>query len=419
MNTNEAACRFGLYLSLGFLTALVGCATTDSVGAKAGAPSGTLAVAASAGKAKGIAEPAMALPAWVADLKGKQVAVVVYPAPGSVFAKAMEKAAQARLESVLDNNSVTVLDEAKVKQLKSSYTKMEDPNAFLTAEDLMAISEKFKVVGVVALYLHAAATPGLADYSTATASADIRFIGEGDAKVRALATRPMGVPGMPPSDGLTADAALKNAVQRAVDDACRKLGLGVPDPVTPSTVALTLKEVAVPSTTDARVQSPESDNELIALAKMENQRWRKEQVTGTRRAPGGGFGAVAGYILDTDFTRKPQRLYGSRVHLVDVGGRSEVTTFECHPVEMKAVGMRGTVKVLDLAFVSNWRYLAAVTGNELFFWDTERGRLMASVPLRSGADAAQLAVVQGSAGSMLIVNPGKPGSMAFKIARPQ
>jgi len=50
----------------------------------------------------------------------------------------------------------------------------------------------------------------------------------------------MGAPGHPPSDGLTRNSAVINAVQRAVDNACHKLGFELIDPATPRSVRLSL-----------------------------------------------------------------------------------------------------------------------------------------------------------------------------------
>ena len=99
----------------------------------------------------------------------------------------------------------------------------------------------------MALYLSVDDQKGLAEYYTATAHVDVRYMGEEDAQVHALATPPMGAPGSPPSDGLTRNSAVINAVQRAVDSACEKLGFELIDPATPRSVSLALEgPVVVP-----------------------------------------------------------------------------------------------------------------------------------------------------------------------------
>ena len=83
--------------------------------------------------------------------------------------------------------------------------------------------------------------------------------------------------------------------------------------------------------------------------------------------------AVGGYIVETNFHRRPERYYGSRIHLLDTKEGSEVNVFECHEL---GFGGQGTRKVIACAFATNWRYLIAVTGRKVFIWDTQRGCLL-------------------------------------------
>ncbi|MBW2671575.1 MAG: hypothetical protein JRD87_17235, partial [Deltaproteobacteria bacterium] len=66
--------------------------------------------------------------------------------------------------------------------------------------------------------------------------------------------------------------------------------------------------------------------------------------------------------------------------------------------------------------VLNWRYLAAVTGNALFLWDTERGRLMASTRLEKPLNKAELGLGRGPEGSYLVIRSGKKQA-AYAITR--
>ena len=106
--------------------------------------------------------------------------------------------------------------------------------------------------------------------------------------------------------------------------------------------------------------------------------WRTETPTCTARAPAGGLAAVAGYIRDTDMHRRPERLYGSRVHVVDAAAGRALLVFECSSTEELA---KNTKQVLACAFIGGWRYLCAATGNHLFLWDTENGREIAKLPV--------------------------------------
>jgi len=226
----------------------------------------------------------------------------------------------------------------------------------------------------------------------------------------------MGTPGHPPSDGLTLNSAFVNAVQRAVDNACRQLDLELLDPATPRSVRLALEGPLAPPPNIDISRTSTADNSIKRYAVLEKQSWRGEDVTAAVRAPGGSMGAVAGYIVDTDFRRKPKRLYGSRVHLIDLKAGQEILTLDCHTVEKKAVKEKGTRKILDCMFVQNWRHLTAVTGNTLFLWDTERGRLTASTTLEKPLKKAVLGLGQGPDGSYLVVKSGRK-QIVYKITR--
>jgi hypothetical protein len=125
---------------------------------------------------------------------------------------------------------------------------------------------------------------------------------------------------------------------------------------------------------------------------------------------------VGGYIIDTDFRRRPQRIYGSRIHLIDLQSQKELLTFECHPVEKKSNREKGTKKILDCMFVQSWRYLTAVTGNNLLLWDTERGSLQVSLPLQAPIKKAKLSLSVQNDSSYLVVNTGRK-QIAYRIIR--
>ena len=215
---------------------------------------------------------------------------------------------------------------------------------------------------------------------------------------------------------MTQNSAAINAVQRAIDDACAKLGLELMDPATPRSVKLALEgPVPVPAELTL-TRTSQSDSSISRLAILEKQKWRGEEVTCTSKAPSGSLGAVGGYIIDTDFRRRPQRLYGSRIHLIDLQAQREISTFECHPVEKKTSRQKGTQKILDCMFVLNWRYLAAVTGNQIFLWDTERGNLQSAVFLGSPLKKAELRLGRADKASFLIIQSGR-NQIAYQIVR--
>ena len=359
-------------------------------------------------------QQSIAQASFMEKMQGQKTAVVVLAMNPS--AERFKKNALSRIEGILFDNAIEILDREKAEELKDVFNTLDDPGAFVTAETFVENAHKFAIHGLVAVYLSVDITPGLVGYYTATAQADIRYISEEDAKVMSLATFPMGAPGKPPSDGLTQNSAAINAVQRSIDDACSKLGFELMDPATPRAVRLSLKgPVPVPPASTLRRTSV-ADPSLSRLARLEKQKWRGEDVTCTAKAPAGALGAVGGYVIDTDMRRRPQRLYGSRIHLIDLQTQKEILTFECHPVEKKSSREKGTKKILDCMFVQSWRYLSAVTGNSLFLWDTERGSLQAAVPLPSPIKKAELSLGTSGQRSFLIMTMGRKQA-AYEIVR--
>ncbi len=349
-----------------------------------------------------------------AQLAGEKVAVVVYAHDET--AESFRRSALSRLEGIFADNDIIVLDQDKADELKDVFNTLDDPGAFVTAEMFIENAGKFDIAGLAAIHLTADVAPGLSDYFTATAHADVRFISEADAHVTSLTTTPMGAPGRPPSDGLTERAALINAVQRAVDDAADKMGLEIMEPANPRSVRLALEGPVPPPAGDLPSRKPSVDGDLVALASFEASKWRKVDATCTAKAPGGSMGAVAVYIKDTDMHRRPPRLYGSEIHLVDTELRQGIATYECHPVAKKTRREKGKKEVLDCVFLQNWRFLAAVTGNTLFLWDTERGVLISEVALESSPKSAALHFVRVAEGAFLVVDAGRKPA-AYRLAR--
>lgn len=357
---------------------------------------------------------ASAQQSFMEKMQGQKTAVMMQAM--NPIAEPFKKNALSRIEGILFDNAIEILDQEKAEELKDVFKTLDDPGAFVTAETFVENAEKFAIKGLVAVYLSVDIVKGFAGYYTATAQADIRFIDEQDARVESLTTFPMGSPGRPPSDGLTQNSAAINAVQRAIDDVCAKLGLELMDPATPRSVRLSLEgPTSVPSASILKTTSV-SDPSLSRFAVLEKQKWRGEDITCTAKAPAGALGAVGGYIIDTDFKRRPQRLYGSRIHLIDIHGQKEIVTFECHPVEKKSNREKGTKKILACMFVQNWRYLAAVTGNNLLLWDTERGILQASLPLQSPIKKAKLSLSIKNESTYLVIETGRK-QIAYRIVR--
>jgi len=341
----------------------------------------------------------------------KNVAVIVYPQ--STLAKQYSRIALARIEQVLSDNGVTVLDQKKAEELKKGWKKLEEPGALITAEEFVKSAGKYAIDGVYRVYLDAAITTGLAGIFTATSLADIRFIGE-DAQIRSSASPAMGVKGMPPSDGLTESAAISNAIQRAVDATVQSMGMKVIDFTNPR--LFTVRLAPMPGTetmvAEKRPAALSDSDPIIALASLKDSFALSEEVTCINRSPDDKMVVVGGYLRKT----QGGRLYGSQIHVLDRVANKEVIVFETAPVATRKAEEKGGAKILDCMFISNWRYLAAVTNSKLFLWDVERGAVMSALFFDEGIDEAQLEYGKSGDKDLLAV-VSENGRQVFRISR--
>jgi hypothetical protein len=391
-----------------------------------------------------VALPATAQDAPVSErMPLTRVAVMVYPT--SPAAQGLAGSAQSRLEQILGENDVEVSDRDEAKKIKSIWKKLEDPGYFVTADDFVKNAGSYQLDGIVRVYLSADSAPAPGGFFSATAQADVRLIDE-NAKVAAQVSFPMGAPGRPPSDGLTAQAALLNAMQRAIDEAAGSLGLQVLQPASPRAMRFTLEgPVELPAQASALPREPRDlKADYVGYAQLRSGRGAFERVTCTARAPGGDVAAVGGSVQNTrragmgrpstgvmmdsqnpGNTRVIQdtlpggvgeREFGSRVHLVDLAQEREITVFQTKEVGRAAAGQRGSSQVLDCLFVHSWRYLAAVTGDFLSLWDTERGVNLAEARLPFGTDAASLEVLRAGEAYFVRVKGEKDQQAAYRIA---
>ena len=345
-----------------------------------------------------------------------RVAVMVYPAGEA--AKSLAGSAQSRLEQILSENDIEVTDRDESKKIKSIWKKLEDPGYFVTADDFVRNAGSYQLDGIVRVFLSADSAPSPGGFFSATAQADVRLVDE-NAKVAAQVSFPMGAPGRPPSDGLTAQAALLNAMQRAIDQAAESLGLTVNEPASPRAMKFTLEgPVQAPAQAAAVARAPRDlAADFVALAPMESRRNTFEKATCADRAPGGDVGVVGGSL--NQLARGPRGTemhYGSRVHLVDLAQQREITVFDTRVLGRKPKEHRGTSQVLDCLFVHSWRYLAAVTGDVLSLWDTERGLQLSEVLLPFGTDQASLEVWRAGEAYFLLVKAEKGQQAAYRIA---
>lgn len=335
----------------------------------------------------------------------ERVAVVAY-AQDEQSARYL-RVAQTRYEQLLSDNGVVVLDQEKAEALKKSWGRLSDPGALITAEDFVENAGKYSISGIYRIYLGVGKAQGLSATYTATAAADIRFIGE-DAQIRSYASVPMGTKGMPPSDGLTEAAAVTNAIQRAIDSTAEKSGLQVMDITNPRLVRFALRSVPLPAGEAQPVAVPalrSNDDALVRHARLQADDWTSEEPTCVRASPDGRMGAVGTYLMRTAFNfGRPIRSYASYLHVVDAGAQAEVERFEVSLKDPRY--QRGGSRITDCLFVQSWRYVAAVSQSHLLFADTERGVELGRVYFDEPFDAPQLVHLHARDADYLAVSEG-------------
>ncbi len=346
-------------------------------------------------------------------VRGLKTAVTVFA--GDDETRPFLQTVQSRMEKALLENGAQPLDEAKARELKDVWKRLEDPAYFVTAEEFVEAAEKYDIQRLARVYVQADVEPGLADYFCATAQADVRFV-DADARVLADVSAPMGAPGSPPSDGLTRDGAVVNALHRALDEVCIKLGLEIADPVQPQAIRLQLVGPLTNAAAEIVARAADAlSPDAMNLAALEQETWRTERDTCGAQDPSGNLGAVGATTQDTDFRRTPPRLFGSRIHLLDLRNRREIGQLPCHEL---GYGQAGPCDVSDCMFLTSWRYLAAATGRSLFLWDVERGRLMSLVDFDSPLKGASLVLGKDPDGRRYVgVEQNAGGPVWFRIER--
>lgn len=191
-----------------------------------------------------------------ADLQGMTVAVVIHSERGSV---AYEKAAEIRLEKVLLDNGIIVLDREKAQELKESWGELGNSDYVIVAEDFLRASERYPIDVLIRGHLLTAAHQTLGGYWSATSHASFSVVTSDASVIAAQNSAAFGTPSFPPSDGTSESAATVNAALRAVGDACGRLGFVVLDPTVPSRSSFGLeflRTINVPSDVSALAVHP-------------------------------------------------------------------------------------------------------------------------------------------------------------------
>jgi hypothetical protein len=319
-------------------------------------------------------------PAFAAD----QVSVAVFANDASQ--KKYERAVQARMETVLADAGVTVLDEEKAKKLRTGWVDLADPSHLVTAEEFLKNAGKYDVKRIYRVSFNSGVTSPLGLFFTATAAVQIRVI-DADAKVQAFASSPMGLKGFPPSDALTSDAALVNAMQRGVDSAAEASGLLVSAPTIAKVIPLTLEaDPAPPALVPLEsVLVSKGDGWTKGAKFFDNGGWTLEDAACKSVSDDGQMGVLGGYT-------HAKRGHGGRLHIVDIASGHETTVFNLHEIGPRLSGENGTSEPFACQFLGSWRYLIAMTGNKLSCFDVERGLETCSIGFSNGPGKGILSV---------------------------
>jgi hypothetical protein len=361
-----------------------------------------------------VAAAALALPLFAAAQN--KVAVVVYGQTPD--AEQYARVAQTRLEQLLGDNAAEVIDQKKAEELKKNWRKLADPGALVTAEEFVENAKKYEISGVYRIYLNVGKTKGLAGVYVATATTDVRFIGA-NAAVKAAASAPMGTKGMPPSDGLTEQAAVANAIQRAIDSSGEKLGLKIMDITNPRLVSYTLKRLgaAASGATEPYAQPPllGAKDPVIKFAKLVDDSWSFEDATCVRKSPDARMAAVGGYVTSTvRGAGGAGRTYWSTLHVVDIEAGKEILALPISKADFRT--QRGGSKITDCLFLQSWRYVAAVSQSHVALFDTERGIELGRDYFEDPFTAARLSHLRAGDNDYLVVSEG-PRVVYYQIER--
>jgi hypothetical protein len=210
----------------------------------------------------------------------------------------------------------------------------------------------------------------------------------------------MGVVGNPASDGISEPGAIRHALQRATDDVLQQIDLAIFIPAEPRKVNPILITTGSHPSNTINLNSPENESGLADMANLHNATWQKERATCTTRSPDGNYGAVAGYTWSqsagssyvvedrsssdnqTRYNRGQtgsRRVYGARVHIVDLDTGKTAQVFDFSELAISKRHEKAKKEILAMTFLANWRFLVAVNGNEVVFWDVERGKELSRI----------------------------------------
>jgi hypothetical protein len=346
-----------------------------------------------------------------------KVAVAVY-ASDAAF-KPYEKAVQARLEEILRDSGYEPLDEAKARQLRDNWVDLADPGHLVTAEEIVANAGKFEVQKVFRASFNSGTSQPLGLFHSATAQVQLRVIGR-EAEVQSAQSSPMGTRGFAPSDASTADAAIVNALQRAVDSVAEAAKLKVLAPASARVVPLQLEAAtaapvgALPFATGARAVAGGWES----AARLVSERSSKEDRHCKAVSPDGGYAAQGTLVWSIDrLAGDNARRYGGYIHLIDLAEKREIAQLTVHELSQRGRGENGTSAVLACSFLGDWRFLVAASGNRLACFDVERGRETCSLPLEGAPEKIEMQLLAAGDERFLELKTGKSSSYYRITAR--
>jgi hypothetical protein len=357
-----------------------------------------------------------ALPARAADT----VAVAVYAADPAL--KKFERAVQSRLEEVLADSGLAPLDEARAKDLRENWVDLADPGHLVTAEEIAAKAGRYEVRRIYRLSFTVDAARPLGLYHSAAAQVQLRVI-DREARVQSQQSLPMGTRGFAASDAATPEAAIANALQRAVDSVAEAAGLKVLAPASARSVNLRLEPVAAlpPGAQPLAQAAPEPPAGWEGRAPLLAERWRREEPSCRAVSPDGGYGVLGTYAWSQDrLARDNARRYGGYLHLLDLRAAQPVAQLTLHELGQRGAGENGSSAALACQFLGSWRHLVAASGNRLACFDVERGRETCSIALAEALPyepgRAQLRVMQAAGEGFVELQVGGRAAAAWRIA---
>ncbi|MDZ7783821.1 MAG: hypothetical protein U5K56_13095 [Halioglobus sp.] len=299
-----------------------------------------------------------------------------------------EKTLRTAMESVLVENGIHVLDVEKSKKLRNNWDQLNNPASLVTAEDFIERAERYAIDGILTLYYDVEVREVMAGFFSATAVVTSRVV-TSEADVKGSTPRPMGALGYAPSDGLTASAAIVNALRRESDRVAAHYEMELLAPQSPRFIDLQLKQASLPANAHllARGEAVPADLQRAVMAGPTKTGIRRTVSCSTMASE--SVGAIGIYIRDMDLQFGPT--YGSSLGIIDARERKLVNELVFHEVNKSAARV-GSAKIEDCLFFNGWRFLFGIAERGLKMYDVEKGKVVAELEIPDKIKGAELAI---------------------------